>query len=165
MEKAVARTCQPANEQEQYALLHQVIADYHCQKSNLIQILHMAQAIFGYLPEAVLQAIGIELDMPMSEIYGVVSFYSYFTTRPTGRHTIFVCLGTACYVRGGKKVLEGLKSTLGIDVSETTPDQRFSLAVKRCIGSCGLAPAMMIDQVVYKRVNPARLPEILDQYP
>jgi NADH:ubiquinone oxidoreductase subunit E len=164
MEKAYVCANQPVSEQEQYALLRQVILDYERKQSNLIQILHMAQAIFGYLPEEVLHFIGMELDMPMSKIYGVVSFYSYFSTLPKGRHTIYVCLGTACYVRGGKKVLEALKESLGIDISETTPDRRFSLEVKRCIGSCGLAPAMSIDNVVHKRVNANKIQEILKKY-
>jgi NADH:ubiquinone oxidoreductase subunit E len=154
----------PASENENYDLLHQVILDYDRKESNLIQILHMAQAIFGYLPADVLHYIGKEMNLPMSSINGVVSFYSYFSTQPKGRHTVQVCLGTACYVRGGKKVLDTLKETLGIDVSQTTADHRFSLEVKRCIGSCGLAPAVSIDSVVHKRVNPNKLQEILKQY-
>jgi NADH:ubiquinone oxidoreductase subunit E len=104
------------------------------------------------------------MELPFSEVSGVVSFYSYFTTQPKGRHTIQVCLGTACYVRGGKKVLDALKGLLEIDVGETTPDRRFSLEVKRCIGACGLAPAVAIDNVVHKRVNPNKLQDMLSQY-
>lgn len=153
-----------ASEQDRFNLLRQVILDYDGKESNLIQILHMAQAIFGHLPENVLHFIGEEMDLPMSAINGVVSFYSYFTTQPKGRHSIQVCLGTACYVRGGKEVLDTLKATLGIDVSQTTPDRRFSLEVKRCIGSCGLAPALSIDKTVHKRVNPNKLQDILKKY-
>jgi NADH:ubiquinone oxidoreductase subunit E len=162
----LATTCAVAEtpREEQYALLRQVIEEYDRQESNLIQILHMAQAIFGYLPDDVLHVIGTEMNLPMSKILGVVSFYSYFTTQPRGRHVIQICLGTACYVRGGKKVLDTLKSTLGIDVSQTTPDHRFTLEVKRCIGSCGLAPAVMIDKTVHKRVNPNKLQDILKRY-
>lgn len=150
--------------QDSYALLARVIQDYDRAERNLIQILHMAQAIFGYLPEEVLHFIGTQMDLPMSVIHGVVSFYSYFTTQPKGRHTIQVCLGTACYVRGGKKVLDTLKKMLEIEVGQTTPDRRFSLEVKRCIGSCGLAPALMIDCTVHKRVNPNKLLDILKLY-
>jgi len=150
--------------QDSYALLARVIQDYDRAERNLIQILHMAQAIFGYLPEEVLHFIGARMDLPMSVIHGVVSFYSYFTTQPKGRHTIQVCLGTACYVRGGKKVLDTLKKMLEIEVGQTTPDRRFSLEVKRCIGSCGLAPALMIDRTVHKRVNPNKLLDILKRY-
>lgn len=155
---------QPETEQDRYVLLSQVIKDYDSQERNLIQILHMAQAIFGYLPENTLHFIGEQMDLPMSVIHGVVSFYSYFATQPKGRHTVQVCLGTACYVRGGKKVLDTLKKMMEIEVGETTPDRRFSLEVKRCIGSCGLAPAVSIDRVVHKRVNPNKLLDILKQY-
>lgn len=155
---------QPASEKDQLALLRQVILDYDRKESNLIQILHMAQAIFGYLPENVLHFIGTEMNLPMSQINGVVSFYSYFSTQPKGRHTIQVCLGTACYVRGGKKILDTLKNTLNIDVAETTTDRRFSLEVKRCIGACGLAPAVSIDNVVHKRVNANKIQDILKMY-
>ena len=151
-------------EQDAYNTLRQVIIDYERKPSNLIQILHMAQAIFGYLPETVQRFICAEMNLPVSEVNGVVSFYSYFATQPKGRHTIQVCLGTACYVRGGKKVLEALKDALGIDVGETTQDRRFSLEVKRCIGACGLAPAVMIGDTVHKRVNPNKVQDMLSQY-
>lgn len=150
--------------QDDYKTLRQVILDYQRQPSNLIQILHMAQAIFGFLPDEVQRFISEEMTLPFAEVSGVVSFYSYFNTQPKGRHTIQVCLGTACYVRGGKKVLDGLKDILQIDVGETTADRRFSLEVKRCIGSCGLAPAVSIDNFVHKRVNPNKLQEMLGQY-
>lgn len=158
--------CQTAviDEQKAYQTLMQVIEDYDRKPSNLIQILHMAQAIFGYLPEKAQRFICEQMELPFSEVSGVVSFYSYFTTQPKGRHTIQVCLGTACYVRGGKKVLDALKGLLEIDVGETTPDRRFSLEVKRCIGACGLAPAVAIDNVVHKRVNPNKLQDMLSQY-
>jgi NADH:ubiquinone oxidoreductase subunit E len=155
---------QPASEKDQFDLLQQVILDYDRKESNLIQILHMAQAIFGYLPDNVLHYIGTEMNLPMSQINGVVSFYSYFSTQPKGRHTIQVCLGTACYVRGGKKILDTLKDTLKIEVGETTEDQRFSLEVKRCIGACGLAPAVSIDSVVHKRVNANKIQDLLKIY-
>jgi NADH:ubiquinone oxidoreductase subunit E len=164
METAHECVNQPVSEKDQFALLSQVIQDYDRKESNLIQILHMAQAIFGYLPENVLHFIGTEMNLPMSQINGVVSFYSYFSTQPKGRHTIQVCLGTACYVRGGKKVLDTLKDTLSIDVAQTTSDRRFSLEVKRCIGACGLAPAVSIDSVVHKRVNPNKIQDILKKY-
>jgi NADH:ubiquinone oxidoreductase subunit E len=104
------------------------------------------------------------LGLPLSEVSGVVSFYSFFSTRPKGRHTIRVCLGTACYVRGGKKVLSRLQELLNVDVGGTTQDKVFTLEVARCIGSCGLAPAMMIDDTVYKQVNPEKLSAILSPY-
>lgn len=157
-------SCQPKNNEENYRLLREVISDYEKNEDNLIQILHMAQAIFGFLPEEVQKFISEEMDLPLSKINGVISFYSFFSTQPKGRHTIQVCLGTACYVRGGKKVVEKIKELLDIDVKETTKDQKFSLEVMRCIGACGLAPAISIDGEVYKRVNPNKIQEILNKY-
>jgi NADH:ubiquinone oxidoreductase subunit E len=158
------QSCCEISETEQFSLLKQTIEEYGADESNLIQILHMAQAIFGYLPENVLQFISQETNLPMSKIKGVVTFYSLFSTLPKGRHTIKVCLGTACYVRGGKKVVDKIKSLLDIDIGETTEDMNFSLEIMRCIGACGLAPAISIDDKVYKRVNPNTLRQILGMY-
>jgi NADH:ubiquinone oxidoreductase subunit E len=124
----------------------------------------MAQAVFGYLPENALRKISLGLNKSYSEVAGVVGFYSFFSTQPRGKHMIRVCLGTACYVRGGKQVLDEMKNRLGVDVGETTEDRVFSLDVARCFGACGLAPAIMIDDEVHQRVKPARLGQILDQY-
>lgn len=148
-------------EEEKYNLLENVIIDYDRKESNLIQILHMAQAIFGYLPTEVQHFIASEMDLSVSKVNSVLTFYSFFSTKPKGKYTIAVCLGTACYVRGGKEVLNKLKDELGIDVGETTSDKKYSLTVMRCIGSCGLAPAMTINGKVYKQVNPNRIKRIL----
>lgn len=148
-------------EEEKYNLLENVIIDYDRNEDNLIQILHMAQAIFGYLPTEVQHFIASEMDLSVSKVNSVLTFYSFFSTKPKGKYTISVCLGTACYVRGGKEVLNRLKDELGIDVGETTADKRYSLNVMRCIGSCGLAPAMTINGKVYKQVNPNRIKRIL----
>jgi len=148
-------------EEEKYNLLKEVIDDYDRKESNLIQILHMAQAIFGFLSTEVQSFIAEQMDLSVSKVNSVLTFYSFFSTKPKGQYTISVCLGTACYVRGGKDVLSKLKEELGIDVGETTKDRRFSLAVMRCIGSCGLAPAMTINGKVYKQVNPNRIKKIL----
>ncbi|MFO7611266.1 MAG: NADH-quinone oxidoreductase subunit NuoE [Clostridia bacterium] len=156
--------CCEINENEKFSLLKQIIEKYEAKESNLIQILHMAQAIFGYLPENVLTTIADEMSLSMSRIQGVVSFYSLFSTQPKGKHSIKVCLGTACYVRGGSKIVDRIKELLDIDVGETTTDMTFSLEVMRCIGACGLAPAIAIDDTVYKRVNPNKLRQILAQY-
>ncbi len=152
-------------DQEAVAALRQIILSYEKKANHLIQILHLTQALFGYLPDAALRLIGEEMNVPMSTIYGVVSFYSYFARQPKGRHVIQVCLGTACYVRGGDRVLDEIKRVLGIEVAQTTPDGRFSLEVKRCIGACGLAPAIRIGQTVHKRVSAAQVGEILRLYP
>lgn len=153
-----------ATEEELLARLDEVIDEYRSTPGALIPALQLAQAIFGYLPEIALKRISVGLNKPYSEVAGVVSFYSFFSTVPRGRHVIRVCLGTACYVRGGKQVLAALKQKLNIDVGGTTPDRLFSLEVARCFGACGLAPALMIDADVHQRVKPARLQRLLDQY-
>ncbi len=146
-----------ASEEELLARLDEVIG-------ALIPVLQIAQAIFGYLPENALKKISLGLNKPYSEVAGVVTFYSFFSTQPRGKHMIRVCLGTACYVRGGKQVLSAIKDKLHIDVGETTKDRMFSLEVARCFGACGLAPAIMVDNDVHQRVKPARIQSILDQY-
>ncbi len=156
--------CDADDRSAEFELLDGVITKYKDREGSLIQVLHAAQNIFGYLPLEVQKCIAEGLGLPLSEVSGVVSFYSFFSTQPKGRHTIRVCLGTACYVRGGKKVLARLQELLGVDIGDTTPDRVFTLEVARCIGSCGLAPAMMIDDTVYKQVNPEKLPTILSTY-
>ena len=148
-------------DQEKYGLLEEVIVDYDRRESNLIQVLHMAQAIFGYLPKEVQQYIAQEMKLSLSKVNSVLSFYSFFSTQPKGKYTVAVCLGTACYVRGGKDVLNKLKEVLSIEVGETTEDKMFSLSVMRCIGACGLAPAMTINGKVYKQVSPNKIQGIL----
>lgn len=148
-------------ETDKYQLLEQVMDDYDRKENNLIQILHMAQAIFGYLPSEVQSFIAKKMDIPNSKVNSVLTFYSFFSTKPKGKYTVSICLGTACYVRGGKEVVNKLKEILSIDVGETTDDKIFSLQVKRCIGACGLAPAMTINDKVYKQVNPNKLHRIL----
>jgi NADH:ubiquinone oxidoreductase subunit E len=127
-------------------------------------VLQIAQAIFGYLPETALKRIALSLNKPYSEVAGVVSFYSFFTTVPRGRHMVRVCLGTACYVRGGKEVLAALKGALRVEIGETTADRQFSLDVGRCFGACGMAPVIMIDDDVHQRVKPSRIAKILEGY-
>src|SRR5665647_1975819 len=152
---------QAMTEAEKYVLLKDVIIDYDRKESNLIQVLHMAQAIFGYVPAEVQHFIADQMDLSVSKVNSVLTFYSFFSTQPKGKYTVSICLGTACYVRGGKDVLNKLKSVLGIDVGATTDDKIFSLSVMRCIGACGLAPAMTINNKVYKQVNPNKIPRIL----
>jgi NADH:ubiquinone oxidoreductase subunit E len=152
---------QTMTEVQKYDLLQEVIVDYERKESNLIQILHMAQAIFGYVPAEVQHFIADQMELSVSKVNSVLTFYSFFSTQPKGKYTVSVCLGTACYVRGGKEVLSKLKSVLGIDVGATTEDKIFSLSVMRCIGACGLAPAMTINNKVYKQVNPNKIQRIL----
>jgi NADH:ubiquinone oxidoreductase subunit E len=148
-------------ETEKFSMLEQVMDDYDRKESNLIQILHMGQAIFGYLSPEVQSFIANKMDIPNSKVNSVLTFYSFFSTKPKGKYTVSICLGTACYVRGGKEVVNKLKEILSIDVGETTEDKIFSLQVMRCIGACGLAPAMTINDKVYKQVNPNKLHRIL----
>jgi len=151
------------NEQK-YKQLKEFIEDKKHKKGYLIPVLHMAQTIFGYLPPEVQKFVAKEMDTPVSVVVGVVTFYSYFKTFPSGRNTITVCLGTACYVRGAKKILEALEEKLGIKVGETTEDRRFSMGVQRCLGACGLAPVIMINKDVHGRVSAKKLDKILEQY-
>lgn len=146
------------------ARLDEVIQQYKDKPGALIPVLQIAQGIFGYLPVSALKKISLGLNKSYSEVAGVVGFYSFFSTVPRGKHIVRVCLGTACYVRGGKKVLDAIKQKLGIDVGGTTDDRMFSLDVARCFGACGLAPAIMIDDQVHQRVKPAKIHTILDQY-
>ncbi|MBN2022515.1 MAG: NAD(P)H-dependent oxidoreductase subunit E [Pirellulales bacterium] len=155
---------QARSEEELLARLDEVLAEYVHVPGALIPVLQITQAMFGYLPETALRKISKALDKPYSEVAGVVGFYSFFTTVPRGKHLVRVCLGTACYVRGGKEVLAALKHALGIEVGETTGDRMFSLDVGRCFGACGLAPVIMIDDDVHQRVRPAKLARILDGY-
>lgn len=163
-DETVKMLSQDEAEEQKFDQIANVIDLYQKRKDSLIQVLHMAQEIYGYLPLKVQKFIAEEMDIPVSEVSGVVTFYSFFSTKPRGEHTIRVCMGTACYVRGGKKLVERLQELLGIELGDTTEDGKFSLEIARCIGACGLAPAMMIDDVVYKQVNPNRLESILSKY-
>lgn len=153
-----------AQEREQYEAVARVIEQYRQKPGSLIMVLHAAQEIFGYLPMELQQFIADGMDIPVSEVCGVVSFYSFFSTQKRGKHTIRMCQGTACYVRGGKKVVEAIKKELGVEVGGTTADGQFTFEIVRCIGSCGLAPAMMVDDDVYKQVTPTKLRGILAHY-
>jgi NADH:ubiquinone oxidoreductase subunit E len=156
--------CKKESDVEKYERISQIIDEYKDKEGSLIQILHMAQGIYGYLPLELQQFIAQKLDKPLSEVYGVVTFYSFFSTQPKGENIIKVCLGTACYVRGGKKIVQRLTEMLGIGVGDTTQDRKFTLEVMRCIGACGLAPAIVINDTVYKQVNPDKLESILEKY-
>ena len=156
--------CEEATEEQLLEQLDEVLADYADVPGALIPVLQITQAIFGYLPESALKKISVALNKPYSEVAGVVGFYSFFTTVPRGKHLVRVCLGTACYVRGGKEVLAALKELLRIEVGETSSDRMFSLDVGRCFGACGLAPVIMIDDDVHQRVRPTQLAKILEGY-
>ncbi len=130
---------------------------------ELINILHKAQHLFGYLPPEVQRIVAGRLGIPVSKVYGVVTFYSFFTMIPKGEHPISVCMGTACYVRGAEKVLDEFRRLLGINVGETTPDGKYSLSSLRCVGACGLAPVVLIGEKVFGRVVPGDVERILKE--
>ncbi len=156
--------CQATTEADLLKQLDDMLDEYVGKEGSLIPVLQTAQNMFGYLPEQALKLISTKLDIPYSEVTGVVSFYSFFSTVPRGKHLVRVCLGTACYVRGGKEVLAALKKEMGIDVGQTTEDRVFSLDIGRCFGACGLAPVIMVDDDTHQRVKPAKVGEILAQY-
>lgn len=130
----------------------------------LIPVLHKVQELYGYLPEDVIKVVATELAIPMAEIYGVATFYSYFSLAPKGEHVIRVCLGTACYVKGSQALLDKLSNELKVPANETTEDGKFTLEATRCLGACGLAPVMMIDDQVYGKLVPGDIPKILKKY-
>jgi NADH:ubiquinone oxidoreductase subunit E len=167
MSEATCCACTQGAEVDEQQLLEQLrdmLPDYVDKPGGLIPALQVCQRMFGYLPKSALREISEAFDKPYSEVAGVVSFYSFFSTVPRGKHMVRVCLGTACYVRGGKEVLESLKKELGINVGETTEDRLFSLDVGRCFGACGLAPVIMVDDDVHQRVKPAKVGELLVEY-
>ena len=151
--------------QNLYAELEQFINELPEKKGALIAVLHKAQGLFGYLPKEVQVFVSEKLNVPVSQVYGVVSFYSFFTMTPKGKNPISVCLGTACYVRGADKVLDAFKKELGIEVGQTTADGKFSLDALRCVGACGLAPVVLIGEKVYGRIgSAAEVKKILSEY-
>jgi NADH-quinone oxidoreductase subunit E len=155
---------------EHYAQLDAFIEELHIspddarRKDTLIQVLHKAQGIFGFLPEEVQLHIADRFAVSHAEVSGVISFYNYFTTTPKGKYRINVCLGTACYVNGAEKVLQEFERVLGIKAGEVTPDGKFSIESLRCVGACGLAPVITINDKVYGKVQPGKAHEILEHY-
>lgn len=150
--------------EKQFMLLKEYIDSKRDTQGVLMQALHEAQEIFGYLPIEVQKFISHELDVPLAEVYGVATFYTQFSIEPKGKHKIGVCLGTACYVKSAQQVLDKLSKELNIKVGGTTDDNLFTLEATRCLGCCGLAPVMMIDQDVYGKLEVSKIPEIISKY-
>ena len=150
--------------QEKYDELQMCIESLDSKEGALIHVLHKAQTIFTYLPLEVQLFIAREMNLPASEVFGVVSFYSYFTMKPVGKHTVSVCMGTACFVRGSEEVFKAFKEELGIQPGEISPDGLFSIKDVRCIGACGLAPVVTVGEKVYGHVKPEDVKTILDEY-
>ncbi len=149
---------------EQIEELDKIMERYKGKPGGLIPVLEQAQELLGFLPVPIQKHVGKGLNIPFSKIYGVVTFYSFFTMEPRGKHTVRVCLGTACYVRGGKKIAEVLEKTLCVKEGETTPDRMFTYETVRCLGACGLGPVVVVDEDVHGRVKPEKVNDILQQY-
>jgi len=145
----------------EYRELKRFIDENSRMPGPLIQVLHRAQKIFGYLPPEVQHFVARELDIAHAEVYGVVTFYNFFRTEPIGDHIVNVCLGTACHVKGASEIIKVIEKELGVRVGGTTKDRFFTLSTARCFGACGLAPVMMIDDEVYGRLNPQKSIQIL----
>ena len=141
-----------------------ICKSFNNEKGELINVLHKTQSILGYLPAEVQEVVARELNTSAAHVYGVVTFYSFFTMIPKGEFPISICMGTACYVRGAEKVLDEFKRELKINVGETTADGKFSLSCLRCVGACGLAPVVMVGEKVYGRVAPDGIKDILNDY-
>ena len=151
-------------DKEKFEALQQGIDELKDEPGALMPIMQRAQDIFGYLPEEVQNYIAKELYIPVSDIYGVATFYAQFNLEPKGQYTISVCMGTACYVKGSQQVLDKLEEVLGVPAGRTTPDGVFTLNATRCLGACGLAPVMMINDDVYGRLTPDQIPDIIAKY-
>ena len=148
----------------QVSKLYEIIARYKGKPGGLIPVLEEAQVALEYIPISVQKVIARGLNLPLSRVYGVVTFYSFFTMAPRGRHTVQVCLGTACYVRGGKVLAETIEKNFGVKEGETTPDRKFTYESVRCLGACGLGPVIVVDNDVHGRVKPGKVKEILNSY-
>lgn len=149
---------------EQLKAVDEIIEKYKSKPGSLIPVLEEVQEEIGYLPKTIQKKVALSMGVPLSEVYGVVTFYSFFTMVPRGKHTVRCCLGTACYVRGGKKNMEKLCEHLAISPGETTDDRQFSLETVRCLGACGLAPVIMIDEDTHRQVKPSKISEVLSRY-
>ena len=152
------------SKKSEFAELKEYIDSVKNSQGVTMQILQKAQGIFGYLPLEVQQFISEETNIPLADIYGVVTFYTQFSTEEKGKHKIGVCLGTACYVKGSQEIMDKLAEELNVKVGKTTEDRLFTLEATRCLGCCGLAPVMMIDDDVYGKMEPKKIKDILKKY-
>ncbi|MFW5992340.1 MAG: NADH-quinone oxidoreductase subunit NuoE [Halanaerobiaceae bacterium] len=155
---------QKKNLDKYLAPMRKIMENYPAEEKYLIPILQKAQTEYGYLPEEVLKEIAGKLDLSLSQVYGVVTFYTQFHLEPRGENIIRVCMGTACHVRGGGQILEEIKKELGIEEGETTDDLKYTLETVACIGACGLAPVIMVNDSTHGRLTPDKVPEILSRY-
>lgn len=147
-----------------YCELDEFIDSLPTKEGHLVTVLHKAQSIFGYLPEEVQEYVAEAMNVPVVHVFGVVSFYTFFTMVPKGKHPISVCMGTACFVKGADKVTDAFKQQLGVAVSEVTKDGKFSIDCLRCVGACALAPVVMIGEKVYANVTPDQVKNIIADF-
>lgn len=159
------------SQKKQYSLTHEEIATveeiinkYSGKNGALIPVLSEVQTKIGFIPVEVQRKVARKLNIPEKEVYGVVTFYSFFSMTPRGKTNIRVCLGTACFVKGGKKIAEKVEKELGIGAGETTDDRKYSLQVNRCLGACGIAPVMVVNEKIYQKVKPEDAIEIIRSY-
>lgn len=145
--------------------VRELVRPYAGKPTELIQALHRVQSALGYLPKEAQAVVAEMLEVPPSQVRGVVTFYHFFRTKPAGRHTIRVCLGTACHVRGAERVLSALREELKVELGGTTADGKFTLEAARCLGCCGLAPVMMIDEEVYGKLDPKKARQVVRGIP
>lgn len=150
--------------QDQVDKIHTICDSFGNQEGELINVLHKCQETFGYLPAEIQEVISEKMEMPAAKVYGVVTFYSFFTMIPKGKHPISICTGTACYVRGAETVLNEFKKQLEIEVGETDMNGLFSLSCLRCVGACGLAPVVQVGDKTYGRVAPDDVKAIIEEY-
>lgn len=144
--------------------IKEICKSFDNKPGELINALHKTQSSFGYLPAEVQEVVSQEMNVPLAKVYGVVTFYSFFSMIPKGIFPISICTGTACYVRGAETVLQEFKKELAIEVGETTPDGKFSIGCLRCVGACGLAPVVMVGDKTYGRVSPEMVKDIIKEY-
>lgn len=144
--------------------IDQILTDFPEIKGNLISILHEVQSLYNYLPEESLRYLAHKINVPLTQLYGIATFYHFFSLTPKGRHSVNVCLGTACHVKGSPRILSLVKRKLGIDEGETTADMGFTLNTVRCIGACSLAPVMVVDKDTHGNVTTPIVQEILKKY-
>jgi NADH-quinone oxidoreductase E subunit len=155
--------CSNCNSSEKFNELESFINGLEDKRGALIAVLHKAQHLYGFLSDEVIYFVSEKMDIPTSKIYGVISFYSYFTTKQRGQYVVNVCLGTACFVRGADAIMKEFEKQLNIKAGETTSDMKFTLTGLRCIGACGLAPVVMVNEKVYGRIEKEMVLKILEE--
>ncbi len=154
---------EPPSDDKRWKMVNAEMRKHGYRHSSLIQVLHAVQGVFGYLNKESLAYVAASLKLPLSKVYGVATFYHYFMLEPQGEHTCVICTGTACYIKGGDKLLDMLRDDYGVEVGETTADNRLSLLSARCVGACGIAPVVVIDGETHGKLTPEGLKEALEE--